>query len=255
MPDFLTFAFDPYDREARLKPALLTALPIFVPILLLIPEFDLIRVSLIGFIVCFGVTTFLTHVGRNWGKRLEPALFQTWGGRPSMAMLRHSDTRLAVATKERYRNFLMHTVPGLKLSSEEEEQNCPQKADAGYQSASDWLLTQTRDRGRFGLLFRENISYGFRRNIWALKRWAFVADCITIAIVAVVILVFDLWTGEFIATIQSIGILIWLSIFSTLIHILCFIFIVQKKWVRSAAEAYAQQLLAACDTLEGERKD
>jgi hypothetical protein len=30
-----------------------------------------------------------------------------------------------------------------------------------------WLLTQTRDTKTFSILFRENISYGFRRNLWS----------------------------------------------------------------------------------------
>ena len=252
MPGFLTFVFNPYDRKARLQPALLTTLPFFVSIVLLILEFGSIWTAAGGIVLYCGGTTFLTQVGRDRGKRLEPALFQAWGGKPSVAMLRHSDTRLGVATKERYRSFLTRTVPGLRLASEEEEHRCPQQAEDGYESATTWLLAQTRDRERFELLFRENMNYGFRRNIWALRPWAFITESVSIALVAV--LVFNLCTGELISTIQSVDIRIWVSIVLTLIHMFFFAFKVRRKWVRLTAEAYAQHLLAACDTLEGERK-
>ena len=252
MPGFLAFVFNPYDRRARLQPILWTALPILVSVVLLIPEFGPIWASVGGLILYGGGMTLLTQVGRDPGKRLEPALFRSWGGKPSVAMLRHSDVRLGAATKERYRSFLISVVPGLRLASEEEERTCPEWADDGYESATDWLLTQTKDRERFELLFRENINYGFRRNTWALRPWAFTIAGVTIALIAV--LNFNLWTGELITTVQSVGMEIWGSVVLTVVHILFFLLKVRKEWVRLTAEAYAQQLLAACDTLEGERK-
>ena len=39
------------------------------------------------------------------GKALEPNLFQAWGGKPSVVMLRHRDARIPTAAKDRYRAF------------------------------------------------------------------------------------------------------------------------------------------------------
>ena len=253
MPDFLELVFNPYDRAARLRPALLATLPLLVSIVLLIPEFDSTWATVGGLVLYCGGTTFLTQAGRDRGKRMERALFKSWGGKPSTAMLRHSDTRITAATKERYRNFLSSVVPGLTLASEEQERRCPEDADDAYESAIDWLLTQTRDRGRFQLLFRENINYGFRRNIWALKSWALLVAGVTVA--SVVVLISNHWTGEPIATAYAVGVQTWASFGVALAHALTFMFIVRRKWIRLVAEAYAQQLLAACDTLESERKD
>ena len=256
MPGFLTFLLNPYDRKARLQPALLCALPLFVSVVLLIPEFGPIWAAVGGLILYCGGTTFLTQIGRDRGKALEPALFQSWGGKPSVAMLRHSDPRLGEATKERYRNFLTNAVPELKLASLEEERGCPERADDGYQSATDWLLARTRDRERFELLFRENINYGFRRNIWALRPWAFAME--GGAIVVVGMAVFDSWTGELAAggltaAIQATDVQWWASLVLTVLHGLFFALKVRSRWIRLAAEAYAQQLLAACDVLESDR--
>jgi len=167
-------------------------------------------------------------------------------------MLRHSDTRLGKVTKERYRRFLEDVVPGIKLASEEEERAYSEQADDGYESATDWLIAQTRDRQRFDLLFWENMNYGFRRNIWALKPCAFAVDGIVAIVVAA--LVFNFWIGDTAGTIQAISLEIWVCISVVTLHTLAFAFWVTKDWIRVAAEAYAQNLLAACDILREDIK-
>ena len=155
MMDMLNSLFDPYDRKARLAPALLCALPLFVSLLLLVPEVGTLWGAVGGLVLYCGGAKFLTQVGRDRGKVQEPALYASWGGKPSVAMLRHSDTRLNAPTKNRYRAFLQRAVPGLALASPEEERADPEAADDGYESANAWLLAQTGDRERFPLLFAE----------------------------------------------------------------------------------------------------
>ena len=166
-------------------------------------------------------------------------------------MLRHRDSRLDPSTKERYRAFLGRTVPGLTLVSPDEERRSPEEADHGYESANSWLLAQTRDRERFGLLFRENINYGFRRNVWALRPWAFALEAVAITVL-VGVAAFGSWTGELATTIQASGMEWQTSVVLTVLHTLIFAFMVRKGWVRLAAEAYAGRLLEACDVLESD---
>ena len=142
MMDMLNSLFDPYDRKARLAPALLCALPLFVSLLLLIPEVGAIWAAVGGLILYCGGAKFLTQVGRDRGKVLEPKLYASWGGKPSVAMLRRSDTRLNASTKSRYRAFLQRTVPELALASPEEERISPESAEDGYESANSWLLAR-----------------------------------------------------------------------------------------------------------------
>ena len=252
MMDMLNSLFDPYDRKARLAPALLCALPLFVSLLLLVPEVGAIWGAVGGLILYCGGAKFLTQVGRDRGKVLEPTLYASWGGKPSVAMLRHSDTRINPPTKNRYRAFLQRAVPELALASPEEEQTNPEGADDGYESANSWLLAQTRDRERFGLLFAENINYGFRRNVWALKPWALALEAI--ALVAVALVAFESWTGELSATLRAVGVELLASLVFILIHASFFTLKIRAGWVRLAANAYAQQLLAACDALQVQRR-
>ena len=252
MSGILAMFSNPYDRKARLQPALLTALPFLLSIVFLIPELGAILASAGGLFLYCGATTFLAHIVRDRGKSVEPSLYESWGGKPSVAMLRHSDTRIDPTTKERYRSFLNNVVPNLKLASEDEERKFPEKADKGYESATSWLRACARKREHFDLLFQENINYGFRRNIWALKPWAFVFDAAVILLF--VILNLDSWTYKNDTIVQPISIQNWVCIAVSIIHVLIFAFIPREKWVRTVAEAYARQLLAVCDTLEFERR-
>ena len=252
MMDMLNSLFDPYDRKARLAPALLCALPLFVSPLLLVPEVGAIWGAVGGLVLYCGGAKFLTQVGRDRGKVLEPALYASWGGKPSVAMLRHSDSRLNAPTKHRYRAFLQRAVPGLALASPEEEKLNPDTAEDGYESANSWLLTQTRDRERFGLLFAENINYGFRRNVWALKPWAFALEAIALVVIALV--AFVSWTEELSTQIPALGLELCASLVFILVHASFFAFKIRATWVQIAADAYAQQLLAACDALESQRQ-
>ena len=201
MMDALNSWFDPHDRKARLAPALLCGLPLFVSIALLIPEIGTIWATVGGLTLYCGGATFLAQTGRDRGKVLEPSLHAAWGGTPSAAMLRHRDSRLNALTKSRYRTFLQRAVPELALASPEAERKCPEEAEVGYESANSWLLGRARGRERFGLLFRENINYGFRRNAWALRPWGFGLDAIAVVVVGMAAL--DSWTGNFSTTVRA----------------------------------------------------
>lgn len=239
---------DPYNRKARLQPALLTLLPVLAASVLLVPEVQSSWGAAIGVLVYCGGAMWLTQLGRDRGKSLEPTLFSAWGGKPSVAMLRHRDSRISKTTKERYRAFLEHRVSDLKLPSQEDENRAPANADDGYESATAWLLAKTRDRERFRLIFEENINYGFRRNTWALKPMALVTDVLLIAAILTWAAIAS--KGTIYSTLQAIDKPTWAAVLLTVVHALTFAVMVRRDWVRATAEAYAQQLLAACDILD-----
>jgi len=242
----LASILNPYDRKVRLQPALLTGLPLFVCLVVLVSGFGWFWSAVSGVMLFCGATTWLTHFGRDRGKALEPALFRAWGGKPSVAMLRHRDERLSSSDKERYRAILRRMVPGLKLASLRKEQRSPEQADDGYQGATTWLLEQTRDRGRFELLFRENMNFGFRRNLWGLKPFALALDATAIAVVGLssIGLLADITGGS-----PPANTTILMCALFVVAHASVFVMVVRSNWVRGAAEAYAGQLLAACNRL------
>lgn len=243
-----TLISDPYNRKARLQPALLTLLPVLAASVLLVPEIQSSWGGAIGVLVYCGGAMWLTQLGRDRGKALEPTLFKAWGGKPSVAMLRHRDSRISKTTKERYRAFLERRVPDLKLASQEDENRAPANADDGYESATAWLLAKTRDRERFRLIFEENINYGFRRNIWALKPLALIVDALLISTILTTVTTASSGTTR--AILEMIDKSTWAAAMLSLGHMLTFALVVRRDWVRTTADAYAQQLLATCDILD-----
>jgi len=241
----------PYDRKARLQPALLSVLPLLLlAVIASLPDRSYMLAAA-GVMIYCGVAMLLTQIGRDRGKRLEPALFSDWGGKPSVAMLRHRDTRISDPTKERYREFLDRNVPNLRLPTAAEENENPGAADARYQAATDWLISQTRDQNTYELLFRENMSYGFRRNLWALRP---VAITIDLLILGTVILAYGVDLGSGSTALDLPG---WISeviILVTGIHLAVFCLVTTQRWVRVVAESYAERLLESCDRLQGTPK-
>ena len=236
--------FDPYARQARLAPALIVLLPAALLLVVWLPALRSALGGLVSLATAFGILLWLSQIARDEGKRREPDLYKEWGGKPSVALLRLADPRIDRITKARYRAFLVQQVPGLAFPSEEEEQKDPISVESACESATAWLLTQTRDTKRFGLLFQENVSYGFRRNMLGLRQEGVAISLGSAAISSAIMLYLVCGIHQvprmecIIATPVLWAFFAW------------WLFRVNSGWVRIAADAYGRQLLTACDTLQ-----
>ena len=232
-----------YNLRARVQPVLLVLLPL-APLVLMDFQLDLIVVRIL---MLYLAGMLIIQFGRDPGRKREVRLFEKWGGKPSVAMLRHRDGRLARHEKKRYRDYLERHVPGLQLASAEEEGKSPSRADEGYAQAISWLLTKTRNREEYPLIFEENVNYGFRRNIWAHRPSAFVSECLALAILVLHASAF--WTGEIYSTLRNMPEIVWWCMLAVLLHAYVFAFVIREQWVRLQAERYARQLLSACQDI------
>jgi hypothetical protein len=249
MIDLKTLVTDPYNRKARLSPVLLVLMPVIFVAVLLFPDIEQKSTIFLAIVFTCGLGVWFTQIGRDRGKALEPKLFEMWGGKPSMAMLRHRDPRLDAVTKARYRNFLQSRVEGLQLSSEEEEARSPGTADQGYESATQWLLSNTRrDKEKFNLLFEENMNYGFRRNLWALKPYAMAINGLLSAYLLIQLA--GQWHGDWNTFVQTINQEAIMSLALIALHTFGVLATVTIPWVKMAADEYARRLLAACDAID-----
>jgi len=237
---------DPYSRQARLQPALIVVIPVAILIVVWFPALLSVWGVVLTVASSCGITVLLSQIARDRGKRREPELYAAWRGKPSVVLLRHADIRIDENTKARYRAFLKTQLPDLKLPAPSEEEADPAVADRAYASVTAWLLTQTRDTKIFGLLFRENISYGFRRNLWGLKPIGLVV-ALTSACASTAALAY-----EYVALHEAL--LPQVVIVTAAVWILAFVWLslITPSWVRIPADAYGQQLLAACDTLSSD---
>lgn len=176
--------FDPYNRVARLYPALLAIAPILCSTIVVFPSLvsNISRSTAAAFgLSCLAY--FLASLARSRGKTIEERLLAKWGGWPTTVMLRHGDDRIDPVTKARYHAALATLCPDLTMPSAVDEQNAPSGADDIYRSATKRLIEMRRGP-EYAMLHRENASYGFRRNMLGLKPIALVVAAIAALVTA-----------------------------------------------------------------------
>ncbi len=100
------------------------------------------------------------------GKKLEESLVKKWGGMPTTIALRHRDKFLDSVSKQRYHTAITAKL-GIAMPNAEEESADQDKADDTYIGATKRLRELTRSNKQ--LLLKENIAYGFHRNMLAMK--------------------------------------------------------------------------------------
>lgn len=233
----------PYKVRAWLQPALLAALPLALAVLVWFPKGIEGQAVLISLLSWAGIGSVVMSLARETGKAIEPALWQSWGGAPTTRLLRFRDAPNQALLSLRH-EALRVLVPEVALpESAAAEAANRRAADAAYEACVSVLRSSTRDRRKFPLVFEENCSYGFRRNLLGLRRWGTAASLLGLiaagfharqaqefvpldgAAVAIMLLLIAFW---------------WLA--------------VRLGWVRSAAEAYADRLLQAAVDLAEEAK-
>lgn len=238
--DFLKNFFDTYERNARLLPATIILAPTFISLYCLFPDLRDLVSTFVGSILFLSFSYLLGKLARNIGKRKEEKLIEKWDGLPSTRFLRHRDITLDTHTKKRYHAYLERNVTGLHIPTKEEETMDPRSADLIYESAVRWLRTKTRDSKKYRLLFRENISYGFARNFWALKYWGIIINILTFS--GTVVLVYNRYNFDLSVVPNEI----YFSVVADIIVFLIILFFTEKD-VHSKAKAYARTLLEVCD--------
>src|SRR5260370_13209746 len=100
--DVVAKVTDPYDRQARLYPALLALLPLFAVVALLYGPKASALTGAVTIAVSCGGLYLMTNVCRELGGRLEKDLYREWGGKPSTQLLRHRVSTIEAVTKRKY---------------------------------------------------------------------------------------------------------------------------------------------------------
>jgi hypothetical protein len=228
--------FDKYSRRARLRPVLIALLPLALPLAAAAPTLPRTQ-WLWSLVLLSGLPLFADQLGRSRGKRMEQRLFRSWGGKPSVQMLRWRGP-----TNRQQLRFLHARIqeiigPSLQLPTPQEEAADPQKADQIYDAAG--LALRVRARGLPGgeLVLEQNCEYGFRRNALGLRPYAL--PVASAGLLGVVVWVFA--APGFLGR-PSIPLLaVLLAMESLLVAFQALL--VRMAWVESAAWAYAERLL------------
>jgi hypothetical protein len=239
---------DGYTLRARLAPAIIAAAPACAFVALLI---SWSRFSVSNAIATLGLLVLLfalSDFARGRGKRIEPSIFQALGGKPSITMLRYSDDSFDRPTKNRYLKFLAGKISE-PVPSEDDEQRDPSAVDGYYERCGVWLRENTRNAKKFSILFNENVSYGYRRNLFALK-W----PALGVNLAVVLLCIWALAGGGPFADLGALKSRITVVFVVAAIHAAYVGLVVNRRGVGEAARAYARQLILSCETFLGKDK-
>ncbi|MDA8153919.1 hypothetical protein A6M27_04470 [Acidithiobacillus thiooxidans] len=224
---------EPYERKARLYPALICIFPIMLGVAVSFKDVFTALSGLVALAVSVGMLQFLANLARDRGKSIEATLFEQWDGMPSVRFFRHRDSTIPSPAKMKY-HAILSKASKIKSPSVEEEKQNPKQADEIYLSWSDFLRGKTRDTKKYNLLFKENIGYGFRRNLFGIRWFCVVSSLIGIG----------LTNAEIIMGKQTTDITFAVSLLFS-VYAVVFLFVVNRAWVKVVADAYAKQLIEA----------
>jgi hypothetical protein len=235
--------WDKYEFHARLRPAIWVAFPIALAVLAWFPNPFAGWEAFVALIPAFGVLGLFALLARKAGRDKQDGLWETWGGSPTMRLLRRRDTSLDWVTLERTHQILAERV-GVPAPSKGEEEADTETADQVYEGYTHHLKEMTRDKKVHDLVAAENINYGVSRNTWGLKPYGIGAS--SIGLIASGIAIYFKWTASpLMAIAATIVCLVWLVLWC------CYI---TRSLVKVAGDGYAKALIGAAERLENKSK-
>ena len=239
---FARIEMSSYSLRARLQPVLFVALPIGLGVAAWFPSEIQNWGWMAGVVSVCGLTYFFAETAGDAGRRKQETLWEQWGGPPTTIHLRHRTSPLNPLTLDRYHEKLRTLRPELKIPTREQEETDPQGADDAYESCVDSLRAATQDSNQFPRVFSDNVNYGFRRNLWAIKPVG-IATSITGIVASGARLIHQCWAdaGEY-----SVAVGCGLACFALLAVL---VFLVTKTWIKRAGYSYALRILAALEKL------
>jgi hypothetical protein len=190
-----------------------------------------------------GLSLIACGLARDAGFKLQPKLWNDWGGSPTVRRLRWADTPNETLQARLHGDIAR--ITGHQLPTPERETNDPRGADEEYNAAIGVLRERASNPEVFRKVFAENMEYGFRRNCLGLRTIAlFLAISGAIASIALCV-----WgTGPAADRLATWG---WPGFVSAAAMIF-WGWIVTPEWVRKPAETYADRLLESVDTLKNQ---
>lgn len=236
--------FDPYTLRARLFPALIAGLPTLALLAMVVPWDRLGLPHAVAMATALVLLFAFADVARRTGKRMQAKL----GTGATPDQWRRDNPDLAGAAKDRYRAFVAQMLK-LPAPSEDEERTDPVRAREFYLGAGNWLREHARDSRIFRILFEENVTYGFRRNLLGLK---VIALACNVAVAAVCAGVLRLRPFYF-AALPGIDEKMVVVLAAVLLHSAYLLLAANKAGVREASQAYGRELILSGETLMARR--
>jgi hypothetical protein len=232
---------DTYTARARLLPGLLTVLPIAVTVYAWNPGNLLGWNGLGGLITGSGGAFLVSFIARDLGKSAEKKLFKKWGGRPTETMLMHAGPMDPVLRNRRHA-AIRKLFADVALPTAQEEADDWNAVYARFTAIVTLLIGRARDKTPYALLFEENCNYGFRRNVFGMRRIGLAISILTT--VALGLQLYIHFSGHAKVAVLSLALEA-----VNVAMLLIWIFWVNEEAVRRGADLYADRLFETLDTV------
>ena len=218
--------FDAFEIRARLAPTLI----VFSPwVLVLVTYVQSISPSLLttsaATVIFLALFYALSFAIRYFGLQIEDALWASWGGPPSVILMRETDDTFSQGTKSEMRVYLANV-----LSIENVAQSDWAEDVDRVQNAFRLVRQHIRQHNPDGLWTKHNTEYGFLRNLLGSWRLWFLNSALVATVCGL------LW---YVSSGKMLAVLSVLSIVSGLIAIIFRICILPRA-TRTAAYSYAE---------------
>lgn len=227
-----------YEFKARLAPGGLVTLPlVVVGAVFGLPDYQI--VTAVGAVVTFAGRSFvLSDTVGNRGRASEPALWDSWGGSPTLRLLRLREPTTNAHRRDLWRAAVT-TYTSIALLDAAGGINRPEDADAAIEAADSGCrhLGHGGDAGRT-LVQAENANYGYQRNLLGLRWYGRGISVAALAFLCAVLILSDNASNPALpfGIVADLGLL------------LAWLFLPSEERTKAAAERYARQLLDAVAT-------
>ncbi|TDL45289.1 hypothetical protein [Microbacterium oleivorans] len=231
-----------YERTTQFVPATLTLVPLSVLVIVAFDSDDLATTirSIVTASLAAGLHLVIMRIVRDRGNKVQPQLWESWGGNPAESKLRwghgsDDDTRLL--------HSRVRAATGVKLPTRSQQDARPDQASAAYSEAVANLRERTRDHDAYPRVWSELLQYGSARNLYAVRPIAFIiAGGASVTGIGLAILsALNEWDKPSWLFAATAGF--------SLLWALGWAAAVTPRYVRTAADRYADALLSASRSL------
>jgi hypothetical protein len=155
---------DPYEIKARIAPGLILSVAVLVDVVITAPVLSNLPIFAATGIFSLALIYGLGNFARARGAGIQPKLWAAWGGEPSTRFLRLRDPHFGDGLKASIRNEITRRF-GTRLLSPDEESRNAEGADREIVDSFRRVRSYLRQKDSDGLWQKQNIEYGFCRNL------------------------------------------------------------------------------------------
>jgi hypothetical protein len=235
---------DKYTISARFYPSIIVVFPLVVIGVSFSIDINKYYQILASLGISAALAYFISNLVRENGKKKENWLWNKWGGAPTSQLFSINNTTIDSISKKRIYSTMIELIPE---SASVITRNIENELNDLYKTWTKYLIAKTRDNKIYSLLFKENINYGFRRNLWSMKVVA-VLILITVLVANYVIVAMKIGFIK----ILSYSMSFYISELILFVLLVIWLTLITTTWVQTQAFSYAERLIESISSVRSQ---